>query len=185
MANTHALLSRGRLQGVPLADLIRKELDAWMAVGSATVEGPDVLLSEHATQTVGMVLHELVTNAAKYGALSTPQGRVSVHWIQQLRENPPMLVLKWRESGGPSVARPTRRGYGTSVICDLIPYELGGTVDLAFNVGGLYCRIEIPVDLARGTMQSGTLFSDPRRVSPLLTARTSSGLKKTSRSLAG
>ena len=80
MANTHALLSRGRWKGVYLADLVRRELEPCIGACEATVEGPDVLLPEDATQALAMVLHELVTNSAKYGALSTPRGRVCVHW---------------------------------------------------------------------------------------------------------
>jgi NO-binding membrane sensor protein with MHYT domain/two-component sensor histidine kinase len=147
MANTHALLSRGRWQGVPLADLVRRELEPCMAVCNATVEGPDVMLSAEATQALAMVLHELVTNAAKYGALSVPEGRVCVRW--DFRPNgsaQAALTIDWQEIGGPSVAVPTRCGYGTSVIRDLIPYELGGTVDLSHVADGVRCRIEFPLE---------------------------------------
>lgn len=145
MANAHGLLSRNHWQGVGLADLVRDELAPCAGEGNTTVVGPNVGLVAEATQPVAMVLHELVTNAAKYGALSTPNGRVSVRWDQLLNPNGlDQLVLEWNETGGPPVVVSTRTGYGTSVIRDLIPYELGGAVDLSFASGGVSCRIEIP-----------------------------------------
>jgi two-component sensor histidine kinase len=145
MANTHALLSRGRWLGVHLADLVRRELAPWVGEGNAIVEGPDIVLTADATQSLAMVLHELVTNAAKYGALSTPTGHVSVRWDRQLNGNASAgLAMEWRETDGPPVVAPIRSGYGTSVIEDLIPYELGGAVDLTFAADGVRCRIAVP-----------------------------------------
>jgi len=151
MANTHALLSRGRWKGVYLADLVRRELEPCIGVRQATVEGPDVLLPEEATQALAMVLHELVTNSAKYGALSAPQGRVCVHWgCRPNGGTRSELTIQWQEIGGPPVRAPTRRGYGSSVICDLIPYELGGTVDINYVTDGVQCQIEFPLERAAG-----------------------------------
>lgn len=145
IANTHALLSRGRWQGVSLTDLVYGELAPCMGDGNAVVEGPHVVLAVEATQAVAMVLHELVTNAAKYGALSTPHGRVSVRWRwRRAADSRWQLAVHWQESGGPAVAAPTAAGYGTTVIRDLIPYELGGNVDLVLASQGVRCRMEIP-----------------------------------------
>jgi PAS domain S-box-containing protein len=145
MANTHALLSRGRWLGVHLADLVRRELAPWVGEGNAIVEGPDIVLTADATQSLAMVLHELVTNAAKYGALSMPSGHVSVRWDRQLNGNALAgLVMEWQEADGPPVVAPIRSGYGTSVIQDLVPYELGGAVDLSFAADGVRCMIAIP-----------------------------------------
>jgi two-component sensor histidine kinase len=95
-----------------------------------------------------MGVHELVTNAAKYGALSVEGGRVSVRWAEAGGSNGSgsgaMLVLDWVERGGPPVAAGVRAGYGTSVIRDLIPYELDGTVDLDLAREGVRCRLKIP-----------------------------------------
>ena len=146
MANTHDLLSHGRWKGVYLADLVRRELEPCIGVCEATVEGPEVVLSAEATQALAMVLHELVTNAAKYGALSTPDGRVCVHWgCRPNGSSQSLLTIRWKETGGPPVMAPSRRGYGTSVICDLIPYELDGTVDIAYATDGVHCRIQFPL----------------------------------------
>jgi PAS domain S-box-containing protein len=145
MANTHALLSRGRWQGANLAELVDGELAPWGTEGSVTVAGPQVFLAAEATQAMAMVLHELATNAAKYGALSGESGRVAVRWHCGSNGSASTAVfLEWQEKGGPPVIAPTAPGYGTSVICDLIPYELGGAVDLIFAAEGVGCRIVIP-----------------------------------------
>jgi two-component sensor histidine kinase len=96
---------------------------------------------------MAMVLHELATNAAKYGALSTNKGRVLIRWDRWLNGHPPSnLVLDWREVGGPRVNVPRKSSYGTSTIHDLIPYEFGGTVSLIFAPEGVRCRLELPPD---------------------------------------
>jgi PAS domain S-box-containing protein len=154
MANAHALLSRGRWQGVSLAELVHCELAPCVGEGNASVEGPEVVLVAEATQAVATVLHELVTNAAKYGALSTPHGRVCVRWDWRPNGGARQpLVIEWQETGGPAVVATRKAGYGTSVICDLVPYELGGTVDLVFAVEGVRCRLEIPADWLSSAVQ--------------------------------
>ena len=145
MANAHRLLRRNHWQGVSLADLVRKELAPCVGKGSASVEGPDVLLSPEATQSVAIVLHELVTNASKYGGLVTKHGRISVRWDWQWNsEAGRRLLLEWVETGGSLVIPPQHTGYGTDAIRNLIPYELGGVVDLVFDAAGVRCRIELP-----------------------------------------
>jgi two-component sensor histidine kinase len=152
MAMAHALLSRSHWQGVSLADLVHSELAPCVKEGSSSVEGPEVLISAEATQAIGIVLHELVTNASKYGALSTPNGRISVRWDWLKNgETAELLRLVWTEAGGPVVALPYRHGYGTGVIRDLIPYELGGEVELLFDPGGLRCTVDLPSKWIRGT----------------------------------
>ena len=147
MANAHALLSRSRWRGVSLAELVRHELAPYATASNTSVEGPDVGLATATTQAIAMVLHELATNAAKYGALSTSQGRVFVRWDRQSNgTGPAKLRLEWREQGGPSVATPPRPGYGTTVIRNLIPYELGGMVELMYRADGVCCTIEIAIE---------------------------------------
>ena len=160
MADTHTLLSSGRWQGVSLVDVVRKELAPYAKASNTSVEGPDVVMTAEATQVVAMVLHELVTNAAKYGALSTSNGKISVRWDRRLNGNPePELLIEWQEYGGPPAVIPAREGYGTSVIRNLIPYELGGTVDLAYASSGVRCKIEIPCERATGSDLSSGLFA--------------------------
>jgi two-component sensor histidine kinase len=91
------------------------------------------------------VFHELATNAAKFGAISLKAGRVSVRW-NFIRNGHAQnwLSIQWEESGGPNVVPPTRSGYGTSVVLELIPYEFGGTVNLTHNPEGVRCKLEFP-----------------------------------------
>jgi PAS domain S-box-containing protein len=145
MATAHSLLSQSRWTGAGLADLTRHQLEPYTTEANTTVQGPNVMLTAAATQAVAMVLHELVTNAAKYGALSSPNGRVSVQW-----EGPDgSLSIEWRETDGPPVAASApQSGYGTSLIRDLIPHELGGKVDLVMSPEGVRCTIVVPFDRA-------------------------------------
>ena len=146
MATTHGLLSFGRWHGISLAELVRQELAPYATQHNTKVSGPEVVLRPEAGQAMAMVLHELVTNAAKYGALSTKHGRVSIRWERQLNGHPLCLVLEWQECGGPPVVAPEKTGFGTSTIRDLIPYEFGGSVDLAFFSTGVQCRLELPAN---------------------------------------
>ena len=146
MADAHALLSRNRLRGVDLAELVRQQLAPYATDASTIIGGPDVTLSVTATQALAMALHELATNAAKYGALSTPHGRVEVSWSRGSGGDAADLSITWREVGGPAVAASPDAGYGVSLIRELIPHELGGSVDLAFAPGGVCCKFEFPVE---------------------------------------
>jgi PAS domain S-box-containing protein len=145
MATAHALLSQSRWCGVGLTDLIRRQLAPYATGANTTISGPDVMLTSVQTQAVAMVIHELVTNAAKYGALSRPDGSVSVSWDRTGTEVAAMLMITWLELGGPQIAAPVEFGYGSRLIRGLIPYELGGTVDLKFSAAGACCRIAIPL----------------------------------------
>jgi two-component sensor histidine kinase len=147
MARTHELLSATQWQGISVLELVRRELAPYATRGNTDISGPEVILRAEAGQALGMVLHELATNAAKYGALSTQNGRVSIAWQQLLNGHPrSQLILQWSEVGGPSVIAPQHSGFGMSTIRDLIPYEFGGTVDLAFGPSGVRCRLELPAD---------------------------------------
>ena len=159
MAATHQLLSGRRWDGVPLSELIHHELTPYANGNNTAIDGPEVTLSAEAGQAVSMVLHELATNAAKHGALSVPDGRVSVRWHSEPNGNADARIgIEWQETGCPAVRPPDTSGYGMEVIRDLIPYELGGTVDLAFAADGLRCRLEIPADwLNGGTRWLGTI----------------------------
>jgi len=146
MATTHELLSARRWQGVLLAELVRRELAPYATGNNTEINGPEVVLKPEAGQAMAMVLHELATNAAKYGALSTKEGRVSIRWDRRLNGHPPHLVLEWQESGGPPVIAPGEPNFGTSTIRDLIPYEFGGMTDLVLAAGGVRCHLELPAD---------------------------------------
>ena len=154
MATTHDLLSHRGWQGLPLAELVHRELAPYATASNTRIEGAEIVLSAEAGQAVAMVLHELATNAAKFGALSNSRGLVQVRWSPTGgRRGHRWLAIVWEESGGPNVAPSTRSGYGTSVISDLIPYELGGRVDFLLAPGGARCRLEIPAAWLRNVLE--------------------------------
>ena len=148
LARTHELLSHSRWHGVSLEEIVRRELAPYLA-DNAEIGGPRVTLKAEAAQALGMVLHELATNAAKYGAFSKPGGRLSLQWRWLRNGSAGRLAIEWQEFGGPPVREPTQPGYGTSIVRELIPFELGGTADLDFAANGLRCRLEIPADWVR------------------------------------
>jgi PAS domain S-box-containing protein len=144
LSATHELLSQSRWHGAPLLELIRREFTPYTA-RDTDIGGPSITLQPAAAQATGMVLHELATNAAKYGAFSNHTGRVSVRWFWLLNGIPThRLVIEWHEFGGPPVSTPSDSGFGTSIIRELLPYELGGAVDLTFAPSGVRCRLEVP-----------------------------------------
>jgi PAS domain S-box-containing protein len=149
MATTQDLLRSGRWDGISLTELIRYELAPYATRQNTKISGPEVVLRPEAGQAMAMVLHELATNAAKYGALSTKQGSVSIRWEQRLNGHPLRLVLEWQEVGGPPVVDPDKASFGMSTIRDIIPYEFGGKVDLTFALEGVRCRVELPADWLR------------------------------------
>lgn len=147
MAAAHSLLSQNRWNGVNLADLVDSQLAPYATAANMTIGGPDVTLGPTVTQAVAMALHELVTNAVKYGALSSPNGHVSVKWNRQPADGASTRVkIEWRENGGPPVVTPAKSGYGMSLIREMIPHELGGAVDLAFVTEGVCCEIDVPLE---------------------------------------
>jgi two-component sensor histidine kinase len=95
-----------------------------------------------------MVLHELATNAAKYGALSVPDGKLALHWSVANGAGPRTLHIDWRESGGPEVKQPERRGFGSRLMERAILYELQGQTDVEFAPAGVRCRMAVPLSSA-------------------------------------
>jgi two-component sensor histidine kinase len=156
LARAHALLSQSRWAGAELQQLVEEELAPYRRSGAAraTFSGPGLLLEPRTAQALAMMLHELATNAAKYGALSVREGQVGVHW----RIDPDgALRLTWSESGGPPVRPPTRSGLGTQVIQRSVRDQLDGAVSYNWRAEGLVCEIVVPArhlyagNAARGT----------------------------------
>jgi len=168
MARTHELLSATQWHGISVRELIRRELAPYATSSNTEIDGPDVILKVEAGQAMGMVLHELVTNAAKYGALTAQTGRVSIRWERRVNGHLRFpLIFQWREIGGPAVVVPKNSGFGTSTIRELIPYEFGGKVDLAFASSGVQCHLELPGDwLIDNGEHSSTAAHDCKPVMP-------------------
>jgi PAS domain S-box-containing protein len=148
MAAAHDLLSQSGWQSVGLDALVRNQLTPYATETNLAIRGPTVVLTTAEIQAVARVLHELATNAAKYGALSRFGGQISVSWKRKPNGHTTNLVLVWRELGGPPVVSEVRSSYGTNLIRNLIPHELGGTVDLVLAAEGVNCTIEFPLHQA-------------------------------------
>jgi two-component sensor histidine kinase len=106
-------------------------------------DGLTFSVAPRAAVALGLILHELTTNAVKYGSLSNDSGKVSVAAVERLSDDAP-FVIEWRESGGPSVAEPSRRGFGRTVISRSLQYSPNGSAELIFAPEGVRCRIMIP-----------------------------------------
>jgi PAS domain S-box-containing protein len=143
LAKTHELLSRNHRAGTSLHDIVQREFAPYEG-GNVEINGPHVELKAEAAQGMAMVLHELATNAAKYGAWSNRSGRVQLRWWWLRNGSSGRLAMKWREIDGPPVQAPSQTGYGMSIIRELVPFELNGKVALDLAQDGIRVRMEIP-----------------------------------------
>lgn len=143
LAHAHKLLSSSRWEGAELLSLVREELLPYdpSPEGRTSTRGERVTLTPPEAQAVAMVLHELATNAAKYGALSVPSGRVSVAWTVEADGT---LDLSWSESGGPRVAQPKRRGFGLTIIGRALSSIPGAESRIEWRKDGVACAVRIP-----------------------------------------
>jgi two-component sensor histidine kinase len=144
LANVHRLFVESRWTGAELHSMANDELAAYSKgrEGRVQIDGPSVFLEPNAAQAIAVSLHELATNAAKYGALSVPEGQVRLEWS---RERDGRLVLRWSEQGGPPVAPPTRRGFGGRVMENMVRGQMNGEIRFDWRVEGLECEITIPL----------------------------------------
>lgn len=140
LARAHTLLSDSRWEGADLATLVAEELDPYRAADKVGIDGPDISLHPSTAQGLALALHELATNAAKHGALSSVNGKLRLTW--QLR--PDALVVQWEETGGPAVAEPTAKSFGLRVIRASIEQQLNGEVSFDWDPQGLRCDFAIP-----------------------------------------
>ncbi|CAA9217683.1 MAG: hypothetical protein AVDCRST_MAG08-479 [uncultured Acetobacteraceae bacterium] len=153
LARAHTLLAKGQWSGAELRDLAWGELAPFLGGAPAAdgqpqpraaLDGPEVTLTPGAAQALSMALHELATNATKHGALSAPEGRVSMFW--EVDEGSGLLRVLWTEAGGPPVAAPpSRRGFGSRVLEATLRDQLGGRLTREWHAGGLVCAIELPL----------------------------------------
>lgn len=145
LARVHTLLADSSWVGVRLEALVHDELAPFGTTSvRAQYRGPSVKLQPAAAQMMGLVLHELATNAAKHGALSTPEGRVAVEWSVDRKTGE--LTLYWTERGGPEVEPPDSRGFGTSIIQSGLAYQLGATVQMDWQSHGLVVHFTLPAE---------------------------------------
>ncbi len=152
LSQTHDLLTLGEWRSAPLREVIMMELSPYHGTQGGprvTVTGEDVQLDARQALALGLSVHELANNAAKYGALSVPNGRIDVAWDVIASNDAMVLKLRWVESGGPVVEPPLRRGFGSRLIESGIPSELGADVQLEFHREGVRFTLTLPLDPAR------------------------------------
>ncbi len=162
IANAHSLLTQNGQDEVSMQAIIAAELAPFdRGDGRLLVTGPDVALTPKAGLALAIAVHELASNAAKYGALSTKGGRLSVTWTISRDEAPPGLTLVWAEADGPAVRPPSHRGFGTTLIDRSLGYELDAEVQRLFLPEGVRCTIVVPL-----TYEIGRLRTDQERKRP-------------------
>lgn len=156
MGRTQAALTRGTGKGVELGMLVLEELLA-LAIDEARVDvrGPTVQLAPRAAEILALAVHELAANASKYGAIAQPGGGLAIAWTVETRGDVPWLVFTWRETGvRVAAAAPRRRGFGTELVVDRAPYELGGRGALVLLPGGVECVLEFPLTPQNSVLQT-------------------------------
>jgi PAS domain S-box-containing protein len=141
LARVHTILSLSSWQGAEISKLVDQELAPYSMSGQIRLSGAGVELLPATAQSLALALHELVTNSAKYGALSTLSGQLSITWESE----DAILALTWKETGGPLVQAPTTRGFGTRSLMASVESQLGGQALFDWRAEGLICRLLIPL----------------------------------------
>ncbi len=147
LAASQDLLVKNDWRGVDLQELARSQLGHFKDLVDKRIElrGPPLFVFASAAQTIGMALHELATNAGKYGALSDGCGRVEVNWsLERGKDGGKTFAISWRERGGPPVAAPVRAGFGSTVLCQVAKESLDAKVELDYASTGLVWRLQCP-----------------------------------------
>jgi two-component system CheB/CheR fusion protein len=156
MARTQTLLTSAPGAAMPLEELVRNELSAQASDNKIEVKGPEIALLGSVAENISLVIHELTSNAVRYGALSHALGELSVRWSAEPDgAGIPNLKLIWQESGAPvSLEKPHRHGFGSQLIENVIPYQLGGKGRVEFRPSGVVCTIELPFSTKIRLVQS-------------------------------
>ncbi len=144
LANAHDLLSRETWDGAELSTVISRALAPYRRE-NFEIAGPPLALAPKVVLAMSIALHELVTNAVKYGALTEPDGRVTITWDVEPGD-PQRCILRWHEQGGPPVLPPSRKGFGSRLIEGVLASELNGSVQTSYKPSGLVCTIDAPVE---------------------------------------
>jgi two-component sensor histidine kinase len=148
LSRTHTILVSNNWQQIGIEDLLKAELGSFVNQSDhhISLAGPEVDLRSDMALSLGLVFHELATNAAKYGALSVPEGRIDVSWtIAQPGEEGGILELRWQERDGPPVREPERRGFGSTLLESIFAGQAGSMVDIKYVPAGLEFLAAVPV----------------------------------------
>ena len=165
LAASQDLLVKSEWQGADLGQLIRSQFAhfADFIDTRITLNGPPLVVTVSAAQALGMALHELATNAGKYGALSNTNGRVSIDWSLEREGSEDMFAMSWRERGGPPLQAPEKKGFGSTVICRMAERSLGAKVELLFDHAGLSWQIRcLANEVVDGNRNPAIQSGEPR-----------------------
>ena len=162
LSHAYDLLTRYRWQSADLADVLQTTLAPYLQGERIRIDGRNVYLRPKQALGLTAGVHELATNSVKYGALSASSGRVDIAWTIEELGDDLSLTLTWQEHGGPEVARPERRGFGTRFIEQALPAELDGRIELKFRATGVRCVISFPLN-QRAAAAAGTAPKAPQR----------------------
>jgi two-component sensor histidine kinase len=154
----HTILSLSSWQGAEISKLVDEELAPYLMNDQIVFSGSNVQLQTATAQKLAMALHELVTNSAKYGALSTLTGRLAIDW----KVEADVLKILWEERDGPAVVEPVSRGFGTRSVIASIESQLGGRAEFDWRPEGLICRLSVP--LKQSTTPWQTNYRQPATV---------------------
>jgi two-component sensor histidine kinase len=161
LAKTHDILTQQNWAGAELKDIVADVSSGFGGEGRIVAQGPGIWLQPNTVMAVSLTLNELATNAAKYGALSSPKGRVAIEW----RIEPDgALVIEWAEQGGPAVIPPSHRGFGMRLIESAFAGNDDGTAELAFASAGVRCTIRIPAAVFAASSGGAALQLSPSRI---------------------
>jgi two-component sensor histidine kinase len=146
-ARAHDLLTAANWAAAPLQDVVSTALIPYRTgEGRFSVSGPSLVVKSRQALALSLAIHELATNALKYGALTVPNGRVSITWACEDQEGEPKFVFIWRELGGPPASQPTGVGFGSRLISRVLQDDFGGVVDVSYGPTGLTCRLTAPFE---------------------------------------
>jgi PAS domain S-box-containing protein len=151
LARVHTILSLSNWEGAEVGRLVEEEIAPYSSGEQIALHGAELRLQPATAQTLALALHELVTNSAKYGALSALSGRLDIRW----EERPDALQLVWEEHGGPPVEKPASRGFGTRSVIASIESQLGGKAEFDWRCEGLICRLTVPLARDAAAREAG------------------------------
>jgi len=152
LLNTGGIILSSNARTADLREVVKSTLGPFLGDPNSpriSIEGPAILLHERTAGSLALALHELATNAVKYGSLSTEDGKVFLRWALAPKPEGDLLTIEWRESDGPEVSSPNADGFGALVIRQSVAREPGGRVTLDYQPGGLHCRFEFEVKRSR------------------------------------
>jgi two-component sensor histidine kinase len=165
LADVHDLLVMQNWEGAPISEVIRTQMAPFAQIDTRrlTIEGPELMLKPKAVEHIGLALHELATNATKYGALSIPEGSITIHWTAETDSLETQQVrIEWKESGGPTVSAPYHKGFGHMVVMQLVPKALEGNAQINYSTDGLGWTLQAPaanvIETASGQRPSTVRF---------------------------